>query len=79
MERAIKIEPYISSVDFNKSKDGEIICRLGDWSVNIQHNYKGKPVELKVSPKFKLMEILSNPDISLEQIILDNDANQLVS
>lgn len=78
MERTIKIEPYISSVDFSNSKDGEIECCLGDWLVNIQHNYKGKPVELKVSPKFKLMEILNNPEISLEQIILDNNAGQFL-
>lgn len=78
MKHTIKLEPYISSVDFTKSKDGEIMCRLGNWSVNVQHNYKGKDVELKVSPRFKLRDILNNTDISLEKIILDNNADQFL-
>ena len=76
MDVIIKIEPYISSIDFDELENGEIICCLGNWSVNIEHNYRGKSILLVSSPKFKLREILNNPDLSLDRIILDNNADQ---
>lgn len=78
MLKEIKIEPYVHSVDFRKSNNPEIVCCLGDWSLTIEHGYKGDNIKLESSPKFNIREILNNPETTLEQLITDENSKQML-
>lgn len=73
----IKFEPYIHSINY-QNNEGEIICSLGDWSLAIPNNYKGKEIMLKISPKFKIRDILDHPEINLEQILANDNNTQFL-
>lgn len=68
----IKFNPYIHSVKFSKNNEGEIICSLGNWNLAIPNYYKGNNINLRISPKFKIRNILDNPETTLEQILVNN-------
>jgi hypothetical protein len=78
MKANAKFKPYIHSVKYSKNNIGEIICSLGDWSIEISNNYWGNNINLCVKPKFEIRDILDNPDITLEQILINNNGTQFL-
>lgn len=78
MLKEIKFEPYVHSVDFRKKDSPEIVCCLGDWSLTIEHDYKGDSIKLESSPKFNIREILNNPETTFEQLITDDNVKQML-
>lgn len=78
MKANAKFKPYVHSVKYSKNNTGEIICSLGDWSIEIPNNYKVNNINLSVTPKFEIRDILDNPDITLEQILINNNGTQFL-